>query len=196
MDAMQDKQKVIGDKWAVIEIAGSLWPLRRVAWQYNSAKSAPNLISKDIWLGPRPNHDQKSFYIMQSCLYRCYARQTKVHWWWMGCDSDCWLTLASSEEGGVTVVHHNLPQISSAKIYGLTTPNQIMVRKASTSCNHVFMYCIQYDVSSFSMAWSLLSNIMGKMWCVLLTGSNLLSWCGATMGVKSYAKQERIPFLV
>ena len=41
MDAMQDKQKFTEDEWAVIGIAGSLWPLR-VGWKY-SAKSAPNL---------------------------------------------------------------------------------------------------------------------------------------------------------
>ena len=32
MDAMQDKQKSIGDEWAVIAVAGSLWPLW-VGWQ-------------------------------------------------------------------------------------------------------------------------------------------------------------------
>ena len=41
MDIMKGKHEFIGDEWAVIGIAGSLWPLW-VGWQY-SAKSTPQL---------------------------------------------------------------------------------------------------------------------------------------------------------
>ena len=52
MDAMQDKQKFIQDEWAVIRIAGSLWPLCVGAVLQNLPQISSNMTSPY-----QPNHN-------------------------------------------------------------------------------------------------------------------------------------------
>ena len=68
----------------------------------------------------------------------------------MGCDWNCWLTLASA--GGLAV-RPNLPPNLSKN--GFAT-NQIMTRKASASCNHVCVDAMHDKQKSIGDEWAVI----------------------------------------